>query len=299
MNVTVARASTLASPPALPLGRTTLHFDRKCLIMGIVNATPDSFADGGQFSSTMGAVEHALNLIAQGADMVDVGGESTRPFAAPVALQEELDRVIPVIAGIRRRSDAVISVDTSKAAVAREALLAGADLVNDVSALEADPQMAPVVAEAGAGLVLMHMRGTPRDMQQNLLPGAVIDVVCEYLSNRVAYAVSMGVLPERIALDPGIGFGKSVAQNYELVRELHRLRALGHAVLLGTSRKSLIGAVLRKPPVERDWGTAATVACGIWAGANIVRVHEVAHMADVVRVAEAISGFGPAAVEGA
>jgi dihydropteroate synthase len=209
-----------------------------------------------------------------------------------VSVQEELDRVVPVIEGLAARSSAWISVDTSKPEVARAALFAGAHIVNDVTGLS-DPQMAPIVAHAQCGLVLMHLRHTPKDMQSHTTYDDLVGEVSHFLELRIARAVQAGVDPSRILLDPGIGFGKTVAQNYTLLRDLSAFTDLGHALLVGTSRKSLIGAVLDCPPLERTFGTAATVACAVFAGASVVRVHDVAEMVDVVRVTEALCGFEP------
>ena len=257
--------------------------------MGVLNVTPDSFSDGGQYAEPDRAIAHARAMLAAGADLIDVGGESTRPGAAPVAAAEELRRVLSVI---ERLSGTVVSVDTTKAEVAARALAAGARIVNDISALRFDPQMARVVSEAGAGLVLMHMQGSPATMQEHPHYDDVVGEVREFLAERIAFAESMGVRKSQIAVDPGIGFGKTVEHNLELLARLDQLRSLGCAVLVGTSRKSFIGKLLGREVGERRWGTAATVAWAVARGANIVRVHDVAEMADVVRMTEALQRVG-------
>ena len=261
------------------------------MVMGVLNVTPDSFSDGGEFSDVETAVAHARQMAAAGADIIDVGGESTRPGAAPVSVEEELERVIPVVERLSARQKSrppLISVDTTKAVVAERALEAGARIVNDISALRCDRRMAGVVGEHGAGVVLMHMQGTPQTMQENPRYAEVLGEVLGFLRARIAFALDRGIGREQIAIDPGIGFGKTVEHNLELLAHLDELRTLGCAVLLGTSRKSFIGQVLNRPPHERLWGTVATVAWAIAQGANVVRVHDVAEAADVVRMVEAI-----------
>ncbi len=270
------------------LGRT-LPLDRAHL-MGVVNVTPDSFSDGGQFLDTGAAVDHALDLVAQGAAILDIGGESTRPGAEPVSLHDELERVLPVISWLCAESDALISIDTTKAAVAEAALEAGAHIVNDISGLGFDPDMADVVGAYQAGLVLMHIQGVPRTMQRGIAYEDVTEDVLAYFRQRIQQATDAGVHPEAIVLDPGIGFGKTVDHNLELLRQLHRFTELGHGVLLGTSRKSFLGALLDgRPPEDRVFGTAATTAAGVLSGARIFRVHDVAPMRDIVVVTEAIA----------
>ena len=278
-------------PITLPDGRT-LAFDARRLIMGIVNTTPDSFSDGGQFDDTESAIAHARALLAQGADILDIGGESTRPGAAKVSLDEELQRTIPVIRGIiAAHPDAVVSIDTTKAEVARQAIDAGASIINDISGMTFDEAMPSVAATARAPVIVMHIRGTPETMQDDTSYVDVVAEVTEFLQQRVEVAREHGIPITQLILDPGIGFGKSVEQNYEIIRRLPELTALGHAVLIGTSRKSLIGKLLDKPATERLLGTAATVAGAIMTGAHIIRVHDVDEMVDVVRVTEAICGL--------
>ena len=253
--------------------------------MGVLNVTPDSFSDGGNFFNIEAAVAQGVAMMQSGADIIDIGGESTRPGAEPVSAAEELRRVIPVIGKLCRFP---VSIDTTKAKVAEQALVAGAQIVNDISALRADAQMAEVVRDGGAGLVLMHMQGTPQTMQQNPQYANVVVEVREFLAERIAFAESHGVKKSQIAVDPGIGFGKTVEQNLRLLAELESLQTLGCPVLAGTSRKSFIGTRLGRESHERLWGTAATVAWAVAHGAKIVRVHDVAEMRDVVRMVEAI-----------
>jgi dihydropteroate synthase len=261
----------------------------RTLIMGVLNVTPDSFSDGGKFLDVDAAVAHGQAIIAAGADIIDIGGESTRPGSEPISPEEELRRVVPVIQELTtHHSPLTISVDTTKAAVAEQALFAGARIVNDISGLRADGRMAAVVREAGAGVVLMHMQGTPQTMQQNPHYRDVVAEVREFLAERIAFAETHGIKKTQIAVDPGIGFGKTVQQNLQLLAELDSLRGLGCPIVAGTSRKSFIGKTLAREPHERLWGTAATVAWAVAHGAGIVRVHDVAEMRDVVRMVEAI-----------
>ena len=268
----------------------------KTLVMGILNVTPDSFSDGGLYAEPERAVEHAVEMIKAGADIIDVGGESTRPGADPVSAEEERRRVLPVIQALRRRSDVLISIDTYKAEVACAALDAGADIVNDISGLGFDEEMPGVVASTGAGLVLMHIRGTPRTMQQNPVYQDVVNEIGEIFAERLAKAEKAGISPEQVVLDPGIGFGKKLQHNLEILRRLKEFRRFERPILIGPSRKSFIGAILDLPPDQRLEGTAAAVAVGIANGADVVRVHDVREMVRVVRVADAIvRGFSPTA----
>ena len=268
-------------------GGETLVLGERPLIMGIVNCTPDSFYDGGRYHDPDTAVAHAQELLAAGADIIDIGGESTRPGAEPVPSEEEKKRVIPVIERLARSTKAVISIDTQKAEVAREAVGAGAAIVNDVSAL-ADPAVAQAAAESGAAVILMHMKGTPRTMQQDPSYEDLFAEIIFYLRERMDKALQAGISRESIIVDPGIGFGKTVAHNLELVRDLWRLRSLGRPILLGPSNKSFIGKVLDAEPHERLEGTAAAIVAGILAGAHILRVHDVAGMKKYVDMAWAI-----------
>src|SRR5829696_995568 len=256
--------------------------------MGVVNVTPDSFSDGGAFLERDAAVNHGLRLAFEGADLLDVGGESTRPGAEPVPERVERDRVIPVIEGIRaRNADVRISIDTSKAAVAAAALDAGADYVNDVTALRADPDMAGLVAERGAGVCLMHMVGTPRTMQSAAHYDDVVAEVKGFLAGRIEAAVAAGIARERIEVDPGIGFAKTIEHNLELLRRLGELTELGRPIVLGTSRKSFLGRITGRETAERVPATLATVVMGYERGAEVFRVHDVAPARDALAVAAA------------
>ena len=257
-------------------------------IMGVVNVTPDSFSDGGLFLDPDAAVRHGLELDAEGAAILDIGGESTRPRAAPVSAEEELRRVLPVITGLVSAGvGAQISIDTSKAIVAAEALGAGATIVNDVTALRGDPEMGSVVASTGAALCLMHMLGDPRTMQEDPRYDDVVGEVKAFLEERMDVAIAAGVPEERIILDPGIGFGKTVAHNLELLRRLDELVAIGRPVLIGTSRKSFLGRITGRDVDHRLAGTIATNVLAYTRGAQIFRVHEVAPIYDALRVAVA------------
>jgi dihydropteroate synthase len=256
--------------------------------MGVVNVTPDSFSDGGAFLERDAAVRHGLRLAFEGADLLDVGGESTRPGADPVPEREELDRVIPVIDGIRAENrDVRISIDTSKAGVAAAALDAGADYVNDVTALRGDPDMAAVVAERGVDVCLMHMLGTPRTMQAQARYDDVVSDVKAFLAERIEVAIAAGIAPERIEIDPGIGFAKTIDHNLELLRRLRELTALGRPIVLGTSRKSFLGTITGRETAERVPATLATVVMGYERGAEVFRVHDVAPARDALAVAAA------------
>ncbi|MGA2319604.1 MAG: dihydropteroate synthase [Solirubrobacteraceae bacterium] len=268
-------------------------------LMGIVNVTPDSFSDGGRYLDAQAAIEHGRSLVAQGAQIVDVGGESTRPGAEPVRAEEELRRVLAVIEGLAGQAlRAQISIDTSKAAVARAALGAGASLVNDVSALRADPQMAGLLADSGAECVLMHMRGEPRTMQQDPRYADVVDDVRAFLEERLAFAVREGVAEERILLDPGIGFGKTELHNLELLRRLDELLTLGRPIVIGTSRKGFLGRILARSagaeepvgPAGRLAGTIATNVLAYERGARVFRVHDVGPAREALAVAAATLG---------
>ena len=259
------------------------------LIMGIVNVTPDSFFDGGRFYDPQQAVAHAVKLVEEGADLLDIGAESTRPGALSVDEEEEHRRLIPVVAAVAKAVSVPISVDTSKAAVARAAIDAGAVMINDVTALRGDTTMIEVVAKTGAGLVLMHMQGTPETMQRSPHYDDVIEDITRFLAERARFAMDRGVAHERIVLDPGIGFGKTLTHNVDLLANLDAFLQLGFPVLVGPSRKGFIGQLTRQSPEGRAWGTAGVVALAVEQGANILRVHDVAPMKDVVTVADAIA----------
>lgn len=261
--------------------------------MGILNVTPDSFADGGLWIDPARAVDAALRMEADGADLIDIGGESTRPGAQALPLDEELARVMPVIDALATQLRVPMSIDTYKAGVARRAVAAGAAIVNDVSALRYDPALAAVVAETGAAVVLMHNRGRSRDMYEEAHYDAVVDEVAAELSERIEAAVAAGVTRDRVIVDPGIGFAKQAAQSLQLMARLPELAGLGCPLLVGPSRKSFLRAALGdRGPAERDWGTAAAVAAAVMGGAHIVRVHAVKEMADVVRTIDAICAAG-------
>jgi dihydropteroate synthase len=257
--------------------------------MGVVNVTPDSFSDGGLYLDPKAAVAHGRELAEAGAEILDVGGESTRPGAEAVPEEEELRRVVPVIQGLAD-AGVQISVDTSKAAVAEAALDAGAEIVNDVTALRGDPRMASLCAERGAGVVLMHMRGDPQTMQADPRYDEVVTEVKTFLAERLEAATAAGIAEERIWLDPGIGFGKTAAHNMELLRGLAELRELGRPLVIGTSRKSFIGKVDGSPATERLGGTIASSVLAAAEGAEVLRVHDVAEMRQALAVATAILG---------
>jgi dihydropteroate synthase len=272
----------------LHLRKQHLELDRP-LVMGIVNVTPDSFFDGGQYYDPQRAVAHALRLVAEGADLLDIGAESTRPGALPVDEHEERRRLLPVVSAVARAVSVPISVDTSKAEVARAALDAGAVMVNDVTALRGDGAMVDVVAEAGAGLVVMHMQGIPETMQQAPHYDDVVGDVAQFLAERSRFAMDHGVERDRIVLDPGIGFGKTLTHNLDLLANLHAFTELGFPLLVGPSRKGFIGQLTHQSVDARAWGTAAVIALAVQQGARILRVHDVGPMRDVVSVADAVA----------
>ena len=256
--------------------------------MGILNVTPDSFSDGGLYFNSERAIERGLALARDGADIIDIGGESTRPYSENVSLKEELARVIPVIEGLKEKLLIPISIDTCKAEVARQALNAGASMINDISALRFDPEMASVAAEAGIPVVLMHMQGTPGNMQDNPSYDDLIPEILDFLRGAIDRAIKSGIKKDLIIVDPGIGFGKSFDHNLEIIKGLNRFASLGRPILLGTSRKAFIGNILGKEPDKRDAGTMATVSAGILNGAHIVRVHDVKMAVETVKVIDAI-----------
>ena len=259
------------------------------LIMGVLNVTPDSFSDGGQYTAVDAAVERGLEMMAQGVDIIDVGGESTRPGSSPVETQEQISRVIPVIEQLALRADKPISIDTSNSAVAREALAAGASIVNDISAGRADERMFELLAEVGCPVVLMHMLGSPADMQIEPCYEDVVGEITAFLAQAADRAITAGVQRERVIIDPGIGFGKKLEHNLEILGNLGQLSCLDLPILLGTSRKSFIGRVLGlESPAQRIWGTAATVAMAVADGVHILRVHDVGQMVQVAKMAYAV-----------
>ncbi|MGZ8440356.1 MAG: dihydropteroate synthase [Candidatus Deferrimicrobiaceae bacterium] len=259
-------------------------------IMGVLNVTPDSFSDGGTYLPLDRAVERGREMAGEGADIIDVGGESTRPGSAAVPYEVERDRVIPVLRALAGKTEAILSVDTTKARVAREAIDAGARIVNDTSALADDSKMADVVRDSGCAVVLMHRRGTPQTMQQAPTYGSLFDEVLDELTDRVKAAQDAGIPGDRILVDPGIGFGKRLEDNLALHRHLADLRNLGKPILFGPSRKSFIGKITGKDPGDRTFGTAATVAIAALSGAHVIRVHDVKEMRDAIRMAAAVAG---------
>jgi dihydropteroate synthase len=268
-------------------------FKDKPVIMGILNITPDSFFDGGSFFSRDQAIDHALRMRDEGADIIDVGGESTRPGSEPISLAEELKRVLPVIEGIRRHSDIPLSIDTYKADVAQAAVEAGVDVVNDISALSFDTRMADVVAGSGVPVVMQHIKGTPRDMQKNPSYKDVTGEIKAFFVERIAFAKTRGVEFEQIIIDPGIGFGKRLQDNLTIIRELKVLKELERPLLIGTSMKSFIGHIMGTDNVaERAEGTLASIAISLWNGADMVRVHDVARTRKVVLFMRALMADG-------
>ncbi|MGB9595907.1 MAG: dihydropteroate synthase [Candidatus Poribacteria bacterium] len=260
----------------------------RTLVMGILNVTPDSFSDGGLFVNVESAIEHAKKMIQDGADIIDIGGESTRPGAEAISIDVELSRVIPVISELSKSTDVCISIDTYKPEVAEIAIDNGACMVNDISAIS-DPKMAKVVAKSGVPIVLMHKKGTPKDMQISPHYNSLIDEIKKYLQDKVNMAERSGISSDKIIIDPGIGFGKTVEHNLEILRRLNEFKSLGKPILIGTSRKSFIGKILNiDDPKERIDGTSATVAIAIANGADIIRVHDVKQMKMVAQIADAI-----------
>ncbi len=253
-----------------------LSKEKQSLIMGILNVTPDSFSDGGKYFEKNSAINYALEMIDNGADIIDIGGESTRPFADPVSLEEEISRVIPVIEGIRKESDICISIDTTKSQVATAALNSGACIINDVSAMEVDPLMVGVAIKFDCPLIIMHMKGTPKNMQNNPQYESLISDIKQYLLDRAEFIISKGINPKKIIIDPGIGFGKTVENNFEIINNLNHFTTMDFPVMLGASRKSFIGISLNLPEEDRLEGSLAANIIGLQNGAKIFRVHDVA-----------------------
>ena len=278
----------------LHLASRTLILGERTLVMGVLNVTPDSFSDGGDYLDSQTAIARALELERDGADLLDIGGESTRPGAAPVTAREELRRILPVLEGLRGKLRVPISVDTQKAEVAEVAVAAGAEILNDVSALRMDPRLADIARRARVPMILMHMRGTPRTMQRGPFARDVIRDVMSGLSGAVARARRAGLARSQLVLDPGIGFGKKHEQNFEILARLQELARLGCPIVVGTSRKAFLGKAMARsgerpvPADERLLGTAATVTASILGGAHIDRVHDVAEMVRVVRVVDQV-----------
>ncbi|MFN3481230.1 MAG: dihydropteroate synthase, partial [Thermodesulfovibrionales bacterium] len=267
----------------------SLDFSKRSYIMGILNVTPDSFSDGGLYYNEKKAIEHGLRLVEEGADIIDIGGESTRPGSEPVSVEEEIRRTIPVINALSKEINIPISIDTYKAEVARRALDAGATMVNDISGLRFDPDMPKVVAEYDVPVIIMHIKGRPKDMQLNPSYEALIPEIMDYLRISIRLAIKFGVKEDRIIIDPGIGFGKTFEHNLEILNNLREFTLLERPVAIGVSRKAFIGKILGDlPPAERLDGTAASVAIAIYNGANILRVHDVREMVRVARVVDSI-----------
>jgi dihydropteroate synthase len=280
----------------LACGPHTLEMGRRTLIMGIVNITPDSFSDGGLFYSHEKAIAHGLQLVDEGADILDIGGESTRPYSDPVGQAEEQDRVLPVIENLAKRVSVPISIDTTKASVARQAVAAGATMINDISALRMDPQMAATAAQCRVPLILMHMKGTPKNMQVDPAYDDLIPDIMTFLSEAMHQAITAGVDPANLILDPGIGFGKTGAHNLQILNHIDRFQSMGKPILIGPSRKLVIRQLVKKTD-EKDidplsaevaWGTQAAVAAAAMQGAHMVRVHDVARTRATLAVVDAI-----------
>lgn len=267
----------------------TLDFLKKTYVMGVLNVTPDSFSDGGLYFDKEAAIEHALKLVHDGADIIDIGGESSRPGSNPVSLDEELKRTIPVISNLSGRLKVPISIDTYKAEVARQALDAGASIVNDISGLRFDPGMAAVIAANNVPVIIMHIKGTPDNMQVDPSYEALIPEILDYLRGSIKISKEHGIPSENIVIDPGIGFGKALDHNLQIINNLNEFSLLGKPIAIGVSRKAFIGKILGDvPPSQRFEGTASAVAISVYNGANIVRVHDVAEMTKVVKIADAI-----------
>ncbi len=272
----------------LHCGRYCLKLGERTHLMGILNVTPDSFSDGGRYFGLQDALRQAHRMAEEGADVIDVGGESTRPGSHPVSLEEEMKRVIPVVERLVKEVDIPISIDTCKAELAKRALDSGAHLINDVTALRGDSSLGAVVAQYKVPLILMHMQGNPRDMQQSPHYKSLISEIILFLQEAVERARQAGVEEKNILVDPGIGFGKKTGHNLEIIKSLREFQSLGRPIVLGASRKSVIGDVLNLPVEDRLEGTAATVACAVLNGAHLVRVHDVKEMVRVARMVDAI-----------
>ena len=275
---------------SMDAGRHTLQIGGRTLVMGVVNTTPDSFSDGGQFERFEDARERALAMERAGADIIDIGGESTRPGADPVSLEEEVRRTVPLIESLAGEVSVPISIDSYKAAVVEKALDAGASIINDISGLRFDPDLVTLAAGRDVPVIIMHMRGTPRDMQADPRYDDVVSDISRFLRSQAEIAQEGGIRREKILVDPGIGFGKTVAHNLEIIRRIQEFRSVGFPVVLGTSRKRFIGTVLDRPVDRRILGTAATIAFAIARGVDVVRVHDVEEMIEVVKMADAVAG---------
>jgi len=277
----------------LKCGDQTLDLSRRTHIMGVLNVTPDSFSDGGKYYDVRAAVEHAVRMVEEGADIIDIGAESTRPGAEPVSAEQELRRILPVLEQLVKQVAVPISIDTYKATVAEAALQAGAHIINDISGLRFDPRMKDVVAKYQVPVVIMHIKGEPRNMQQRPYYDDLIGEIYDYLAGSIEMATAAGVGPGQIVIDPGIGFGKRLPDNYEILKRLHEFQGLHSPILVGPSRKSFIGRVLDLPPEQRLEGTIAAVVIAIQNGAHIVRVHDVRQIARACRIADLLVGKTP------
>lgn len=288
------------SPRWWNIGRRAIRASRDSgghgpLVMGILNVTPDSFSDGGRHFLTANAVAAAIEMAAHGADIIDIGGESTRPYSTPVSTEQEIARVIPVIEQLAGKIDVPISIDTSKSIVARAAVAAGAEIINDVSGLEGDPDMAQVAADTGVGVCVMHMRGTPQTMQDDPQYDDVVEEIDDYLRQRLDWCIAQGIQADRICLDPGIGFGKKHAHNLELLRATERFTRIGAPILIGHSRKGFVGKVLADSTLDRDYGTIGVSLAVAAAGADVIRVHAVRPTVEALRLFAAAGGLGSGA----
>ncbi|OGQ85001.1 MAG: dihydropteroate synthase [Deltaproteobacteria bacterium RIFCSPLOWO2_12_FULL_57_22] len=265
-----------------------IDFERRTALVGVLNVTPDSFSDGGRYLDPENAIARGVKLAEEGADLIDIGGESSRPGARPVSAEEELERVVPVIRGLRRALSVPLSIDTYKARVARVAIEEGVDVVNDISAMRFDPEMVRVIAAAKVPVVLMHMQGTPRTMQERPYYRDVVEEVKGFLQERIEFALESGVGPEQILVDPGIGFGKELEHNLALLRGLPALASLGRPILVGPSRKTFIGKILGVGPEERLEGSLAAAVAAVLAGANMIRIHDVREARRAIGIADAL-----------
>ncbi len=280
------------SPLVLKRNNFTFNWQQKTYLMGILNVTPDSFSDGGEFNNLESALVQAKYMIKNGADIIDIGGQSTRPGSEQITLETELNRVIPIIKAIRQNYSIPISIDTTRAEVAQQAIEAGADIINDISGGTFDTQMFPTAAKLNVPIILMHIRGTPKTMQQMTDYQDLVGDITNFFNTQINQAVNSGIARENIIIDPGIGFAKNVEQNIELLKRLSEFQSLNLPILVGASRKSFIGHILnKKDPKERIWGTAAACCSAIAKGANILRVHDVPQMYDVIRVADTIGNY--------
>ena len=266
----------------------SLILGQRTLVMGVLNVTPDSFSDGGKYLLKSSAVGHAVSMVQDGADIIDIGGESSRPYSDRISLEEELERVIPVIESVSKEVDVPISIDTYKAEVARQAIEAGASIINDISAFRFDPDMVSVAADACVPVILMHMKGSPSDMQDDPVYGDFISEIKDFFKDVLDRAEKGGIDRDMIVLDPGIGFGKTFDHNLEILRELHQFTPLSRPILVGSSRKAFIGQILDNRPEDRDIGTMATVSASILNGAHIVRVHNLKMACETVKVIDTI-----------